>query len=365
MMPVSCGLPARIRFVKQRRLAVSHQLLSFFLFLVPIFLVPIYAFSQQQQFAALGDFKLDSGEVLRNCRIGYRTFGQLNAEKSNLILIPTWAGGTTREWMSNVGPGKLADSSKYFVVLVDALSNGVSSSPSNSTAQPHMHFPHITIRDMVNTQHEMLIKFFHIEHIKAVMGISMGGMQTFQWMVSYPEFMDDAVPIVGSPRLAAFDLLHWKMQIDVIENDPAWKGGDYKRNPAREAEYEFGSILLTTPEHFNATTSREEVLKKIEEARRGQEGSDANDKIRQSEAMMALDVSSGFGGSMEAAAAAVKAKVLVIVAKYDHTVTPGPALEFARLLHAGVLELAGDCGHEAAGCEGDKVRPAVSEFLGK
>ena len=146
----------------------------------------------QQQFAALGDFKLESG-VLQECRIGYRTFGSLNSDQSNVILFPTWAGGTTEQLSGSVGPGKLVDSSKYYVILVDALSNGVSSSPSNSKQQPRMRFPKITIRDMVNTQHELLTRVFHLQHVKAVLGISMGGMQTFQWMTAYPGFMDKAV----------------------------------------------------------------------------------------------------------------------------------------------------------------------------
>lgn len=112
-----------------------------------LFLAALCAGAQEQQFANLGDFKLESGEVLRDCRIGYRTFGQLSADKSNVILIPTWAGGTTERLAGNVGAGLLADSTKYYVILVDALSNGVSSSPSNSTLQPRMHFPKITVRD--------------------------------------------------------------------------------------------------------------------------------------------------------------------------------------------------------------------------
>ena len=184
----------------------------------------------------------------------------------------------------------LADSSKYYLILVDALSNGVSSSPSNSPLQPYMRFPKITVRDMVTTQHELITKVLRIEHVKAVMGVSMGGMQMFQWMVQYPSFMDKAVAIVGSPGLAPYDLLHWQTQIDAIENDPGWSGGNYAKNPARGAEYEFGAILLSTPEHFNHTTSREQVLKNIEHAKNSNEGPDANNKIRQAEAIMAFDV---------------------------------------------------------------------------
>lgn len=328
-----------------------------------LLLLPFSVFAQEQRFAQLGDFKLESGEVLRDCRIGYRVIGQLNRDQSNVILIPTWAGGTTEQLMGSVGPQKLADSSRYYVILVDALSNGVSSSPSNSSAQPHMRFPRITIRDMVNTQHELLTRVLHIQHVKAVMGISMGGMQTFQWMVEYPDFMEKAVPIVGSPRLAPYDLLHWQTQIDAIETDPAWNGGDYTKNPARGAEYEFGALLLTTPEHFNNTTKREQVLEQIDKARSSGDGSDANNKIRQSQAMMALNVSAPFGGSMERAATAVKAKVLVVAAKFDHVVTPGPATEFARLMHAELLELDSDCGHLAPSCQDATVRKAVADFL--
>src|SRR5208282_6571642 len=94
--------------------------------------------AQTLQFAELGDFKLGNGEVIRDCRIGYRTLGTLNADKSNIILFPTWALGTTEQLLSNVGSNKLADSTKYYVILVDALGNGVSSSPSNSKLQPRM-----------------------------------------------------------------------------------------------------------------------------------------------------------------------------------------------------------------------------------
>ncbi len=318
----------------------------------------------QQQFASIGDFKLVSGEVIRDCRIGYRTFGQLNAEKSNVVLFPTWFGGTTQGVATNIGPGKLVDSSRYYVIAVDALGDGVSTSPSNSTAQPRMKFPKITIQDMVNSQHQMLTQVLHINHLKAVMGISMGGMQTFQWIVSYPDFMDKAVPVVGSPRLAPYDLLLWQSGIDAVMSDPAWNTGDYQENPAKARRSEIMSLALSTPERYNQQITRAQVAPSIEKAKTDP-AFDANNFIRQAEAMMSLDVADAFGGSMEKAAAAVKAKVLVIAALQDHMVTPGPALEFAPLIHADVLRLESNCGHLAPGCEMKTVSPAVAAFLEK
>jgi homoserine O-acetyltransferase len=312
----------------------------------------------------LGDFRLESGEVIRDCRIGYRILGKLDNSKSNVILFPTWAGGTSEQLVSNVGQGKLIDSARYYVIAIDALGNGVSSSPSNSKSQPRMSFPKFTLRDTVNTQHRVLTKILHLNHVKAVVGISMGGMQAFQWIVSYPNFMDKAIPIVGSPQLAPYDLLHWQTQIDAITTDPAWNKGNYAANPARAAEAEFSSLLLTTPENYNQRMTRKQVFEELEKAKNATGGFDANNKIRQAQAMIALDVAVPFGGSLERSAASVKAKVLVIAAKYDHVVTPSPALEFARLLGSQVLVLEGNCGHLAPSCESNTVSKAVADFLG-
>ena len=112
----------------------------------------------------------------------------------------------------------------------------------------------------------------------------MGGMQTFQWMVSYPEFMDKAVPIVGSPRLAPYDLLHWRAEIDAIETNPAWNHGEYMENPSRLLEFEYGEMLLNTPTQYNRTHTREQVFESL--ANKDAAATDANNKIRQMEAMM-------------------------------------------------------------------------------
>ena len=318
-------------------------------------LFALVAHAQEQQFASIGDLKLQNGGVIRDCRVGYRTFGTLNADKSNVIVFPTWAGGTTEQLKGSIGPGKLVDSTKYYVVAIDALSNGVSSSPSNSRLQPRMRFPIFSLRDTIESQHELLTKVLKIDHVKAIVGISMGGMQTFQWMVSYPDFMNKAVPIVGSPRLAPYDLMLWQAQIEALMHDRDWNGGNYVANPARALDFAFGELLLTTPTDYNRHKTREQVFADLEKARNDTRRFDANDKIRQVQAMMAIDVARDYG--------AVKAKVLVVVAKYDHVVTPGPATEFASLLGAKLINLEGDCGHLATSCESRKLDEAVTRFL--
>ena len=109
-----------------------------------LLLLTSVAAAQELQFAQLGDFKLESGEVIRDCRIGYRTLGQLNEDKSNVIVFLTWAGGNSEQAKSNIGPGNVVDSTNHFVVVIDALGNGVSSSPSNSKLQPRMNFPRLS-----------------------------------------------------------------------------------------------------------------------------------------------------------------------------------------------------------------------------
>jgi homoserine O-acetyltransferase len=332
---------------------------------VTIFLcvLSIASFAQDQKFAELGDFKLESGEVIRDCRIGYRTYGKLNADGSNAVLFTTWASGTTEQAAGQFMPGGLIDPARYFIVSIDALGNGVSSSPSNSQLQPRMKFPVFTIADNVRAQHEILTKLLKIKHLYAVYGISMGGMQTFQWMVSYPDFMDKAIPVVGTPQPAPYDLILWETQNEVLMSDAAWKGGEYSSNPSRLFAWGFGKLILTSPDEVNATMTREKVFEEIGKARKDTGGFDVNDNIRQIQSMIKLDVASQFGGSLERAAAVVKAKTLVVVATKDTVVTPGPALKFAKLINAKTVMLEGNCGHLATVCESEKVNSEIKTFL--
>jgi homoserine O-acetyltransferase/O-succinyltransferase len=324
------------------------------------------SFAQELKFADLGDFPLEGGSTLRDCRVGYRTFGALNREKSNAVLFTTWYGGSTASLIGLIGPGKLVDSTRYFVIAIDALGNGVSTSPSNSSQQPHMKYPTITIGDMVNTEHRVVEDVLHVPHLRAVLGISMGGYQTFKWMVAYPDFMDCAIPIEGAPRPSSFDSTWILATSRALQLDPQWKGGDYTAPPEAGLRLlaDIDALVLQTPS-FRVEHTPPQDFEKFLEAKENAivESFDPNNWIRQGQALLSQDVSRPFGGDMAKAAAAVRARVLVIVSLQDHEVVPATALAFAHLLHARTLELQSDCGHLMFQCDAATVSAAIAEFL--
>lgn len=314
------------------------------------------------RFAALGDFTLESGEVIRDCRIGYRTYGQIAPDRSNVIVLTTWFIGTSEDLGSSIGAGKLFDTSKFFVVAIDALGNGVSSSPSNSSAEPDERFPRFTIRDMVRSQHELLTRDLKLEHVYAVSGLSMGGMQTFQWIVSYPGFMEKAIPIVGTPRQTSYDLLLWKTELGLLESLRDVPDGGARAIPTLAA---IQALELRTPAYIVAHTTPEGVADLMKTHQKSIETKNPLDYASQLRAMIAHDIYRDFGGSAESAAKAIKAKLLVIISLQDHMVNPTPSRELARLVKAKVVTLTSDCGHLASGCERKVLTREVWRFLGK
>ena len=316
----------------------------------------------QQQFAGLGTCRLVSGQEIRNCRLGYRTWGRLNAQRSNAVLFPTWFSGRSADLAASVGAQGLVDPAKYFVIAVDALGDGVSSSPSNSVAQHGPDFPAFTIEDMVNAEYRLATETLHLKHLHAVMGISMGGIQTFEWMVDYPDFMDVAIPIVGSPRPDSRDLLLYDTDMNAVTSDPSWQHGRYAQSPPMAEAELIWQLNLSTPAEF----ARTHPLAKFpaDYAKWLAQGIlpfDANDWVAQLKAIVLHDVA--HGGTMEAAARRVKARVLVVNSAQDHMVNPQPALAFARRIGARTIVLQGDCGHIATGCEATTLDPQVRAFL--
>ena len=318
----------------------------------------------QLQFAELGTCKLDNGAAIENCRMGYRTFGILNSARSNAVLFPMWFTGRSGDAGALVGPGPVhfIDTDKYFVILVDPFGNGVSSSPSNSTTQHGPAFPVFSICDMVRAEERLVRDTLHLPHLHAVIGQSMGGMQVFEWTVDAPTMMDLAISIVGTPQLTSYDEFLWSAEKQALEADPDYKAGRYTINPALPMVAYLHQMHLSTPEYIVDHTTREGFAQFF--ARTGMEmhtGTDANDYLRQLQAMLTQDIA--HGGDIYVAIRAIRAKMLIINAQQDHMVNPVPALAVARLIHAQTLMLTSDCGHMAPGCELAEVAPVIGQFL--
>ncbi len=329
--------------------------------IIPLFCLAVLAQDGHQQYANLDGCKLESGKVILDCRIGYRVFGKPASDGSNVILVPAWFAGTTQnlaDWA--IGPGHAYDPARWAIIAVDALGNGVSSSPSNSTRQPRMQFPEFTLRDMVETQYRLLTETFHFKHIHAVSAISMGGMQTFQWAFSHPEFVDVAIPIVGSPRPTSYDLILCRAEMNGILQDRQWNGGNYKGHPSFRMTSDIHTLLLTTPGHLVQATPSASALELIEKAENN-DHFDANDRLRQLQAMMTNDVAAG--KSLADAAKSLKVRMAIVTSQQDHMVNPAAAIEFANAARVPLLVLTSDCGHLANGCEADRVNVFVGAAL--
>lgn len=181
------------------------------------------------QILDLGDLVLEQGETLRGARLAYRTFGTLNADKSNAILVTTWFSGTGKVMEDvYVGEGHALDPAKYFIIVADQLGSGVSSSPQNMAAPQTMaKFPKLSIGDDVAAQHRLVSEHFGISKLALVVGGSMGGQQVYEWSVVHPDMVARAAPIAATARIS----LHQKVFVQALEeaitSDPNWNGGWY------------------------------------------------------------------------------------------------------------------------------------------
>ncbi len=310
----------------------------------------------QQKFYHLGDFKLENGQVIKDCKIGYRTFGKLNASKSNAVLVPTWFTGNSQQKSFVADPKSFVDSTKYFVIIVDALGNGVSSSPSNSTSQKNQLFPTFNIRDMVVASYKLSSEHLKLSHLYAVTGISMGGMQTFQWMLSYPDYMDKIVPIIGSPQQSSYDKLFWNLQLNLIER------GNYSPE-AMASVNALHQMHLWTPSYraqSTPTTTYPELIGKLEKEAQTLNAYDWASQLR---AMLQQDIYQG--KTPQEIAPLVKAKVMILVAPEDQMVNPLAAIQLSKILKCPLVLLEGNCGHMATSCQSDQMIAHIKGFLDK
>lgn len=187
----------------------------------------------------VSNFRFKSGETLEKMNLHYTTVGKPttgpDGKVNNAVLIMHGTTGYGKGFLNDrfagnlFGPDQLLDTNKYYIILADAIGHGQSSKPSDGL---HMRFPKYTYDDMVEAQYQLLTEHLDVDHLRLVMGTSMGGMHTWVWGYTYPDFMDALMPLASLPvEIAGRNRIQRKMAIDLIKMDPAWKGGEYTEQP--------------------------------------------------------------------------------------------------------------------------------------
>jgi homoserine O-acetyltransferase/O-succinyltransferase len=197
-----------------------------------------YPVPEQRDFI-LKNFTFRSGEILPELRIHYRILGKPERDATgvvrNAILIMHGTGGSGAQFMrpefagTLFGPGALLDAARYFIILPDDIGHGQSSKPSDELRAK---FPRYGYLDMIDAEYRLVSEGLGVNHLRLVMGTSMGGMHTWLWGEQYPEFMDALMPLASLPTQISGRNRVWRRTIiDAIRNDPAWLGGNYSKQP--------------------------------------------------------------------------------------------------------------------------------------
>ena len=211
---------------------------------------PTEKFSPQEADYVLHDFHFQSGETLPELRIHYLTLGKPERDAggrvTNAVLILHGTGGSGRQFLLPqfadllFGPGQLLDITKYFIILPDNIGHGKSSKPSDGL---HARFPQYDYDDMVKAQHDLLLDGLKVNHLRLVMGTSMGCMHSWVWGETYPDFIDALMPLACLPvQIAGRNRIWRDMVLDGIRQDPEWKAGDYTTEP--RAALQIGADFL-------------------------------------------------------------------------------------------------------------------------
>jgi homoserine O-acetyltransferase len=316
----------------------------------------------------LGDFALESGEVIRDFDISYVTHGTRALADDNVILVLTAIGSIHHRLDFLIGPGRPLDTERHFIICADAIGNGMTTSPSNSRTQPDLEFPRFTIRDMVASQHKLL-DALGIKQLAAVVGASMGGMQALQWGVSDPLRMRGIVALVPMARTRPWSVAMNEVARRILMADAGWPSGPYGAGYDAWAA-QTRVITNRTPGALETTAANAVpglVADAIAAAHRM--GPDPVDWTYQSFAYDAHDVGTtpGIGGDTAAALRTIRAPTLLLVPELDLYNPVEDAVEAAALIpNATLARLAGNAGHAVAADTSSQlaeVRSAISEFL--
>jgi homoserine O-acetyltransferase/O-succinyltransferase len=339
-----------------------------FFALILIVCVAVRVHAEPQTFM-IYDFQFENGSVLPELRVAYETKGKLNAGRDNAILLVHGTSGDRHAFDPIIGPGKTFDTDKNFVITVDAIGGGDSSSPKDGLGQD---FPRYTIRDMVTAQHALVTRGLELATLRAAGGVAMGSFVSLEWGIHHPEMVRSLLLLIPSPKVETNFQLVIDLMTSVIALDPEWEGGRYTHNPVEGLRLA-GTVYypwVVSAAYLDRLPAKR-LAKELEENARSFGNWDANSLVLRYAASRAHDISAPFGGNMTMALSQITAPTLVLASVSDRLF----GLDGARRIRDGIkqatyAEIPTDLGHRAARPalgtpEGDFIDRQVRAFLAK
>ena len=297
--------------------------------------------------ARIGDLPLESGGEIRDCRVTWVEHGE--ARPGNTVLVLCAIASSHHRLDFLIGPGRALDPARFHVLAIDALGNGLSSSPSNSASQAGADFPPIAIRDMVASQ-ARLLETLGIGELHAVVGASMGGMQALQWAVSHPARMGRVVAMTPMARTARWSQLANELARRALFADEACRHPRPRAEAMRLWVPLAQHLTPTAPRALESIASREAMIEQLQaqQAWFAEHGPDAFDWLAQSRAYDAHDIGDGHG-SVSQALSSIRARTLVMAPPLDLYNPEWAAADIARAIPgARFVEIPSLNGHRAA-----------------
>lgn len=316
----------------------------------------------QPEYFNLKNFKFKSQFILPELKIEYASFGTKEIdENGNLTNGIIYLHGSSGDYSSVkrikdiTGPGKPIDTEKYYIICPTALGSPGSSCPSNSGLGHY--FPKYTIKDMVNAIYLFLKECFNIEHLKGVIGTSMGGFQALEWAVGYPEFMDFVMLITTSHEVKGKNFAISSIMNTIIRDDPKYNGGEYEKNPKLGPENaNMFLYLFGFSDEYYKECSDEEVLESIEVMKEEGFKTDANDIIWRNDATISYNVISRLPN--------IKARTLIIGVNQDLYFPPQTdTIPMSKLINGSTLFLYDSILGHLGSSEIIKAERVIKEFL--
>ena len=308
----------------------------------------------------LGEVELQSGVSVSGATLAYKTYGALNGHKDNVVIFPTFYGGTYVDNEPLIGDGLALDPGKYFIIVPNMFGNGVSWSPSNSPPPFHKaDYPKVTLYDNVKCQQRLLAERFGIERVALVCGFSMGAQQTFHWAALFPDMVDRILPWCGSARTSRHNFVFLEGVKAALKADGAWRNGWYDSPPERGIRA-FGRVYAgwgPSQAFYRDEVYRHEGFSSLEDylvegwEKRFLE-KDANDLLAMAWSWQNADISANplYGGDFERALGGISARAIVMPSQTDqYFPVVDNEIEVGHMSNAELRPIPSIWGHVAGG----------------